>query len=547
LLPFSPDFRWDADWYKSIKQYRQKENGNWTTVLNSVRNELLERFKSRGNKIQDERIDIWLWEAQMNLQFNDVSAAIDRYMDVLRLDPLHDKASIDLFMIYHGRHEYEKALMTLEKRLELAPNSAVCCNAGICYDLLGDKEKALELYDQGIRLNPNEFFIFNNRAAIKRRFDAYQSGIEDAVRATTINPNFAPAYSNKAVLHFDLKEYDQAEEDCLKALSIDPTIPDANFSLSQIYFKQGRYYEGFKQYEFRLNFDTYKQGNGLENDKKWNGEDLDGKKIMIVDEQGAGDTILFSRYIPLLIERGAEIIVATTTDVFSLLRPLGVSFFKELKKGKKGTKTFVRETTDEPYDYFCFMASLPLMFKTTTKKIPSPGGYLISDKEKTQKWSEILGPKTKPRIGIVWSGGEEFLTDWRRSMTLEQFVNCLPEGYEYVCLQKTVRKADEVSILNYPWIKFIGNQLDDFSDTAAVIDNVDLVISTCTSAINLAGALGKESWVLLPFNPDWRWDAEWYSNVKQYRQKTPHNTTDWSEVLAEVKADLQAKYMHESS
>ena len=127
----------------------------------------------------------------MNLHFNDVSAAIDRYMDILRIDPLHDKASIDLFMIYHGRHEYEKALMTLEQRLELAPNTAVYCNAGICYDLLGDKQKALELYDKGIELNPNEFFILNNRSAIRRVFDDYENGIKDAVRATTANPNFA--------------------------------------------------------------------------------------------------------------------------------------------------------------------------------------------------------------------------------------------------------------------------------------------------------------------------------------------------------------------
>ena len=247
------------------------------------------------------------------------------------------------------------------------------------------------------------------------------------------------------------------------------------------------------------------------------------------------------------IEQGDKIILATTTDVFSLLRPLGISHFKELRKGKKGTKTFVKDDNDYPYDYFCFMASLPLLFKTTTKKIPSASGYLKTDPEKVQKWGEILGPKTKPRIGIVWSGGEEFLTDWRRSMTVEQFVTGLPKEFEYVCLQKTVRKVDETTILDYPWIKFIGNQLDDFADTAAVMDNVDLVISTCTSTANLAGALGKESWVLLPFSPDWRWDAEWYSSVKQYRQKTAYNTRDWSEILAQVKADLQAKYMHESS
>ena len=156
----------------------------------------------------------------------------------------------------------------------------------------------------------------------------------------------------------------------------------------------------------------------------------------------------------MLIEQGAKIILATTTDVFSLIKPLGISHFKELRKGKKGTKTFVKDDNDYPYDYFCFMASLPLLFKTTTKKIPSADGYLKADPEKVQKWSEVLGPKTKPRIGIVWSGGEEFLTDWRRSMTVEQFVTGLPQEFEYVCLQKTVRKVDEATILNYPWIKF---------------------------------------------------------------------------------------------
>ena len=547
LLPFSPDFRWDADWYKSITQFRQEENGNWTKVLNKVRTELIEKYQQRGNKIQNDQIAIWLWEAQMNMQFNDVSTAIDRYLDILRVDPLHDKASIDLFMIYFERKQWDRALMTLEKRLEEAPNSAVCCNAAICYDMLGEKQKALKLYKQGLRYNPNEYFIYNNLSAIHRHFDEYESALQSSEQAINLNTKFAPAYSNKAVILYDLNELDQAEETLLQALSLDPNLPDANFSLSQVYLKQGRYYEGFKQYEMRLNFDTYKLGTTMDVNKKWNNENLDGKTILVIDEQGAGDTILYARYLPLLKDQGATIILATTVDVFEIMKNLGADTFYEIRKEKGKPKTFVKTNVDHHYDYYCYMASLPLYFKTTTKKIPHVEGYITVDDNRIQKWAEILGPKEKIRIGVVWSGGEEFLTDWRRSMTVTEFVKGLPADFEYVCLQKVIRKADEVTVHDYPWIKFVGNQIEDFVDTAGIIANVDLVISTCTSVLNLAGAMGKESWALLPFSPDWRWDANWYSSVKQYRQKTPYNTQDWSEVLAQVKADLQAKYLHESS
>jgi hypothetical protein len=184
-----------------------------------------------------------------------------------------------------------------------------------------------------------------------------------------------------------------------------------------------------------------------------------------------------------------------------------------------------------------------LALKTTLSNIPANAPYLVADSDKLVKWKLRLGEGSKKRIGLAWSSMSSFKDDSKRSLMLSDFIKALPpERFEFICLQKELKECDRDFFESYKDIRFFGNELEDFSDTAALIENLDLVISTCTSVPHLSAALGKETWVLLSYVPDWRWlldraDSPWYSSVKLYRQPV---IDDWSGVLDKVKLDLNS-------
>jgi hypothetical protein len=235
---------------------------------------------------------------------------------------------------------------------------------------------------------------------------------------------------------------------------------------------------------------------------------LAGKTILVHCEQGLGDTIQFCRYLPLLAQRGARVVLTLPRVLLGLLQHLpGVDQF------------FVQGEALPSTDVHCPLLSLPLAFETTLATVPSPGGYLEPDPLKLARWSDWLGEKTKPRVGLVWSGST---TNRNRSLPLESLLAHLPGDYEYVSLQVEVREADKKTLQDSA-IRNHAGRIEDFSDTAALCDLMDLVISVDTSVAHLAGALGKATWVLLQYMPDWRWfldreDSPWYRSVKLYRQ-----------------------------
>ena len=193
------------------------------------------------------------------------------------------------------------------------------------------------------------------------------------------------------------------------------------------------------------------------------------------------------------------------------------------------------------FDYQCPILSLPLAFRTSLSSIPKNIPYLIPNQNKVVEWRLRLGEKSKKRIGLVWSSMSGFKDDSKRSLSLKDFVKALPlDGFEYICLQKELKEGDKDFFENYGNIRFFGNELESFADTAGLIENLDLVISTCTSIPHLSAALGKETWVLLSHVPDWRWlldgvESPWYPSIKLYRQPI---IGDWDTILDKVKLDL---------
>jgi ADP-heptose:LPS heptosyltransferase len=191
------------------------------------------------------------------------------------------------------------------------------------------------------------------------------------------------------------------------------------------------------------------------------------------------------------------------------------------------------------FDYHCPLMSLPLAFKTGLNSIPGVDPYLFSNKERREYWFRQLGKKTKQRVGLVWSGSTGHKSDRCRSLTLAELIKYLPENIEFVSLQKEVREADREVLAGSP-VKHYGERINDFSDTAALCDLMDMVVSVDTSVAHLAGALGVNAWILLAYSPDWRWlmdrdDSPWYPSVKLYRQGRQRQ---WGPVLRKVSDDL---------
>ena len=297
---------------------------------------------------------------------------------------------------------------------------------------------------------------------------------------------------------------------------------------------QGDFENGFPLYESRQALEKVSEilGKRLFDVPVWLGvESLQGKTVLLYVEQGLGDFIQFCRYVELVADLGAKVILEVPRPLVGLMRNL------------EGISELVTQGEDLPFfDYQCPLLSLPLAFNTNINTIPSSIGYINLDNhlKEIMEWKVRLGLKSKPRVGLVWSGNPQHRNDHNRSILLRDILPFLPNQFQYINLQKEVREVDKLTLDSNSHILSFTSHLHDFVDTAALIDNLDLVISVDTSVAHLSGALGKKTLLLLPYMPDWRWlldkeDSPWYPSMKLYRQSA---IDDWNSVLDRVKFDL---------
>jgi hypothetical protein len=263
----------------------------------------------------------------------------------------------------------------------------------------------------------------------------------------------------------------------------------------------------------------------------WLGEEpLAGKTILLRGEQGFGDILQFCRYVIPLAQSGARVILEVPRPLVGLLADLeGVSHI------------VVAGSALPDFDYYCPLMSLPLAFSTRIDNVPCPNSYLAADAAKVAEWRGRLGEHDVPRVGLVWSGNAANTDDRYRSLRLETLYRCLPKNLRYVCLQKEVREEDARTLKNCPEIFSFAEEWHDFSDTAALCECMDVVVSVDTSVAHLSAALGKRTWILLPYCPAWRWlldrnDSPWYTSVRLFRQTAGE---DWADVCERIAALLR--------
>lgn len=490
----------------------------------------------------------------------------------LEIDPGHAGALSNLGLTLLNLQRVDEALASFERAVMLQPQFAAGhFNCGDAF-LAGERfDQAVASYERALALDPALTRVYSKRGYALQMAGRHAQALEDFERALRLDPTDAEVLSNRGVALQELGRLDEAFASCREAIALNPMLPGVHYAMGTALMTslrlpeavasfdraidlkpgyaqaqwnkalalllQGRLAEGWPLYEWRWE-------NGISGSRRlavaqplWLGDEaLSGKTVLIYCEQGLGDTLQFCRYAQAVKAAGATVILEVQAPLVGLLADLpGVDHLIEQGKARPA------------FDLHCPLLSLPLAFETELGTIPSPGPYLVSSPDRRRRWAERLGEASRPRVGLVWSGSTTHARDRERSIALKDLLAALPEGPEYVSLQKDVRPGD-LETLERSGVRHFGDQLQDFSDTAALCDQMDLVVTVDTSVAHLAAALGKPTWIMLACNPDFRWlldrsDSPWYDAVTLYRQAVRGN---WSAVLEKVAVDLRALHANQS-
>jgi len=459
-----------------------------------------------------------------------LSQAEFTYSQALKLQPNNFDALQLSGVIAGQNNNHILAIELLRRAVEINPQSfAAHLNIGLSLMALNRVEEAIACYDHAIKLMPESAEAYINKGVSLECLDRSKEAIECFDRTISIKPDYSRAYYNRGISLTSLGRLDDAIKSYDLAIKLNPKDSDSYFNKSLILLTLGDFDMGWSLYEWRWKKEGFTEKKRDFTEPLWLGaSNIYNKTILIYAEQGLGDTIQFCRYVSLVSQLGGEVILEAQSPLVNLLSGLeGVG------------KIFSRGETLPSFDYQCPLMSLPLAFGTRINSIPNQNPYLFSSQDKREAWSLKLGEKNLPRIGLVWSGNAKYENDKIRSILLSDLIGYLPRDFEYVSLQKELRDGD-LELLSNNSIRHFGDDLYDFSDTAALCDLMNLVLSVDTGVAHLAGALGKPTWVLLPHKSEFRWlldkhDSPWYPSVKLYRQD---ESKRWDRVIDTIAKDL---------
>jgi len=433
-----------------------------------------------------------------------------------------------------GLAQLDAAIASYDRAIALNPGFAQAYyNRAIALQDKGQDDAALASYDRAIEARPDYARAYAARANALLKTGRADAAVADCDRALAIDPEFADGHAFRGAALVALKRIDETLVSYNRAIALKPDYIEAHWNRSLALLLSGDFNNGWREYEWRWKNENLRLVSRWKDlAPLWLGEpSLKGKTILLHAEQGLGDTLQFCRYVQPLKAQGAKVILEVQPVLHSLLKNLD------------GASVVITKNTPPPaFDVQCPLLSLPLALRTTLDTVPHPERYIHSDKGLVSEWRARLGRKRKPRIGLVWSGSPKHKGDQQRSIFLNDLLTLLSPDFEFFSLQKELRDADADVLHAHPAIRHFGADLGDFSDTAALCELMDLVISVDTSVAHLAGAMGRPLWVLLPFIPDWRWlldreDSPWYSSARLFRQPQPG---DWAAVLNRVRAELMA-------
>ena len=483
-----------------------------------------------------------LQEAIALQEQNQLTEALALFNQFLAAQPGHALAHYKRGMVLKGLGQLEQALASLDAALQLQPDYAEClANRGVLLQEMQRPDEALACYDRALQYAPRSALLHYNRGTVLEKMQRHAEALATYEQAIALNPGHAIVHYNRGVVLERLLRHTEAIASYDHAIALQPDYPGAELNRALCLLVTGNFEQGWPAYEWRWKSDPLDKEIRF-TEPPWLGQQsLSGKTLLLHAEQGYGDTLQFCRYTRLLAAMGARLVLEVPRGLVLLMATLeGVVAVSE------------QGAPHHPYDYHCPMLSLPLACKTRLDNIPATVPYLKTTAAKRQLWSQRLDDKLgeklgdrlrgHPRIGLTWSGNPEHDNDQQRSIPLATLLQHLPSGFAYVSLQQEVRASDHAA-LEHSGMAHFGADIEDFSDTAALVESLDLVISVDTSVAHLAGALGKETWLLLPYVPDWRWllgreDSPWYPSLKLWRKAADQQ---WAPVLQRVAEALHGK------
>ncbi len=426
---------------------------------------------------------------------------------------------------------YDEAAEAARRAVALAPRFGDAHNnLGVALNRLGRNREALEASQAAVRLEPDCANLLNH-ANVLRDLGRAHDALAVTERACALGPQVAQAHYNRANLLQDAGRHAEAIPAYDTALALDPGHVSAHWNRALCSLLLGDFEAGWAGYEWRWREPATQLVERPYPYPLWLGEsDPAGRSILVHCEQGLGDALQFIRYAPVLAELGARVQVEAFAPLQALFQTM------------PGLEAVLRPGMPAPaVDFHCPLMSLPLALRRWRPDIPAATPYLFPTPDQRQPWRERLAGFNGRRIGLTWCGSPTFRNDHNRSIPLAQFLHALPAGPDYFVLQTQKRDGDDALLQARPDITDLGPEIRDFTDTAAICQAMDLVISVDTSLAHLAGALGRPLMVLLPYHPDWRWGLNsrttaWYPSAELWRQTA---VGDWGTVLAELRARIQ--------
>jgi tetratricopeptide (TPR) repeat protein len=426
----------------------------------------------------------------------------------------------------------EEALAEFSEVLARAPRHAEArLNCGIAHAALGLHEDAVAQFDAALAIMPAHPAAHYNRGLALHELGRYAAALDAHDRALAAAPEHAGAWLHRGRALAALNRHDEAVTSYGKARAAGKDDDDVHFSEAMALLTLGDYRAGFTKYEARW------RRSGMPAQKSrgrplWLGEfPLARKTVLLHAEQGLGDTIQFARYVPLLAGTGAKVVLEVPSELTALLARLD-----------GGATIIARGELPPPYDVHCPLGSLPLALGTEPDSVPAQIPYLSVGDVALTKWSARIGGMARPRIAIAWSGNANHYNDRNRSIPFARLspLFAAHRGARFISIQRDVRSEDAERLAAETRVTHVGGQLENFTDTAAVIALCDLLICADTAVAHLAGAMGRPLWVLIPFAPDWRWTlagetSPWYPTARLFRQST---IGDWDTVIARVAGEL---------
>jgi tetratricopeptide (TPR) repeat protein len=460
-------------------------------------------------------------------RFDEALAAYDL---AIASQPRHAQAHANRGNALKALGRVDDALASYERALQIQPDDADALSGrGSALKELRRLDESLACFDRALALKPGHADAWSNRGNALQEMGRHAEALASYDGALAARPDYVEAWSNRGMALQELGRTDDAIASFDEAIRLEPERADARWNKALTLLSAGRLQPGWALHEWRWKRREAARSVRHFAQPLWLGEEnLCGRTILLHAEQGLGDTLQFCRYAKLVRNLGATVLFEAPKALLPVLA------------GLDGVDGWVEQGGPLPaFDVQCPLMSLPLAFGTGPGTIPSPGAYLVSRADKREAWTGRLGERTGLRVGLVWSGSRTHQNDRKRSLPLDRLMAPLPRGPQYVSLQKDVRDED-LAALAAAGVRHFGDELRDFADTAALCDLMDLVVSVDTSVAHLAGALGKRTWVLLPFLPDWRWmlkgeRSPWYRSMKLYRQGEDRR---WEPVLDRVARDL---------